>query len=119
MAAATSRGPASGQTQTQIPVQGPQTQTQTQAVLHLRGATREEKSTATGRRIQWAEDVVDNEGMGKKKSKGLSSSLYPFSIIVVRFGWAWILTSGSLLHIPRPKRDRRIQRRELIRFKRK
>ncbi|KAF8863627.1 hypothetical protein BDZ45DRAFT_685860 [Acephala macrosclerotiorum] len=69
MAAATSRGPASGQTQTQIPVQGPQTQTQTQAVLHLRGATRVEESTATGRRIQWAEDVVDNEGMGKKKSK--------------------------------------------------
>lgn len=23
------------------------------------------------RRIQWAEDVVDNEGMGKKSSKGM------------------------------------------------
>lgn len=34
------------------------------------------------RRIQWAEDVVDNEGMGKKSSKGtqddsvISSRLY-------------------------------------------
>jgi len=72
MAAATSRGPASGQTQMQTPGQRPQvaTTTQTQAVLHLRGATREQEGvTATGRRIQWAEDVVDNEGMGKKKSK--------------------------------------------------
>ena len=24
------------------------------------------------RRIQWAEDVIDNEGMGKKSSKGKS-----------------------------------------------
>lgn len=38
----------------------------------MRGATREQEETATGRRIQWAEDVIDNEGMGKKKSKGLS-----------------------------------------------
>lgn len=27
-------------------------------------------STANGRRIQWAEDVVDNEGLGRKSSKG-------------------------------------------------
>ena len=32
--------------------------------LHLRGAH------PPRRRIQWAEDVVDNEGMGKKSSKG-------------------------------------------------
>ncbi|KAG0265581.1 hypothetical protein DFQ27_000531 [Actinomortierella ambigua] len=32
-------------------------------VLHLEGATRPE------RRIQWAEEVVDNEHLGKKKSK--------------------------------------------------
>jgi protein phosphatase 1 regulatory subunit 11 len=62
---------------------GRQTQTQTQAptnvvtnsapVLRLRGAAREAESSANGagRRIQWAEDVVDNEGMGKKTSKGL------------------------------------------------
>ncbi len=73
MAATASRGPASGQTQMQTPGQRPQVATtQTQAVLHLRGATREQEgATSTGRRIQWAEDVVDNEGMGKKKSKGL------------------------------------------------
>ncbi|KAE8452875.1 hypothetical protein EG329_013147 [Mollisiaceae sp. DMI_Dod_QoI] len=71
MAATASRGPASGQTQMQTPGQRPQVATtQTQAVLHLRGATREQEgATSTGRRIQWAEDVVDNEGMGKKKSK--------------------------------------------------
>lgn len=51
---------------------------QPQAVLHLRGATREEEAESSGgengentrRRIQWAEDVVDNEGLGRKSSKG-------------------------------------------------
>jgi len=38
----------------------------TQATLRLR-AEPEERTPA--RRIQWAEDVVDNEGMGKKSSK--------------------------------------------------
>ncbi|KAG0652546.1 Type 1 phosphatases regulator YPI1 [Hyphodiscus hymeniophilus] len=49
---------------------------QIQAVLHLRGATREEEAEAvangdekTKRRIQWDESVVDNEGLGKKSSK--------------------------------------------------
>ncbi|KUJ18182.1 uncharacterized protein LY89DRAFT_717783 [Mollisia scopiformis] len=73
MAAASAPGPASGQTQTQVPAPQGQTQTQTQqAVLHLRGATRQSEEVQGGetrRRIQWAEDVVDNEGMGKKKSK--------------------------------------------------
>jgi len=63
------------QTQTQT-----QTQTATQApVLRLRGATREEEAEASGsgagRRIQWAEDVVDNEGLGRKSSKGAFFSL--------------------------------------------
>lgn len=40
--------------------------TRTQGTLVLRGAEREEER----RHIQWAEDVVDNEGMGKKSSKG-------------------------------------------------
>jgi len=52
-------------------------QAQLQAVLHLRGATKEEEEEArtmtgdgnTRRRIQWAEDVVDNEGLGRKSSK--------------------------------------------------
>jgi len=44
-----------------------------QGVLHLRGAVEDSEEVdeegATRRRIRWAEDVVDNEGMGKKKSK--------------------------------------------------
>jgi protein phosphatase 1 regulatory subunit 11 len=46
-------------------------------VLHLRGATREEErergqeGESERRGITWAEDVVDNEGMGRKSSKGL------------------------------------------------
>lgn len=47
-------------------------------MLRLRGAATEDgQGDGEGgerRRIQWAEDVVDNEGMGKKKSKGGSLS---------------------------------------------
>lgn len=43
-----------------------QTEAQTQSpILRLRGAQRNR-----GPRVQWAESVVDNEGMGKKSSKG-------------------------------------------------
>ncbi|KAG4435550.1 hypothetical protein IFR05_008961 [Cadophora sp. M221] len=56
------------QTQTQTRTQT-QTQTQTQAVLHLRGAPTDSERGSTRRRIQWAEDVIDNEGLGRKKSK--------------------------------------------------
>lgn len=47
------------------------THTPTQAVLHLRGATmqQEAEQEVERRSITWAEDVVDNEGMGKKSSK--------------------------------------------------
>jgi len=40
-------------------------------VLHLRGVTREEEIEQEGGRrgIRWAEDVVDNEGLGRKSSK--------------------------------------------------
>lgn len=44
-----------------------------QAVLHLRGARDTEPSSSNGRRIRWAEDVVDNEGLGRKSSKGKHS----------------------------------------------
>ena len=45
----------------------------------MRGATREgeveinigEGEERVRRRIQWAEDVVDNEGLGRKSSKGM------------------------------------------------
>lgn len=51
---------------------GSRTQTEPQAepqapILRLRGAQRNR-----GPRVQWAEGVVDNEGMGKKSSKGVS-----------------------------------------------
>jgi protein phosphatase 1 regulatory subunit 11 len=79
MAATTSRPP-----QLSIRQLGPGTistsQTQTQPptlpspirapVLRLRGAAPREGS---GRRISWAEDVIDNEGLGRKKSKGIST----------------------------------------------
>ena len=62
---------------------GSQTQTETNtpadsggeggptAVLRLRGAP-EPMARA---RVQWAEDVVDNEGLGRKSSKGMSSTI--------------------------------------------
>ena len=62
---------------------GSQTQTQTTTpvdsggdggmtvVLRLRGA-HEPQARA---RVQWAEDVVDNEGLGRKSSKGMSSTI--------------------------------------------
>jgi len=67
------------------PVSTSQTQVQTspriesttprQAVLHLRGARRvsqdgeSSSGVGNGRRIRWAEDVIDNEGLGRKSSK--------------------------------------------------
>ena len=44
--------------------------------------------TSDGRRIQWAEDVIDNEGMGKKSSKGASCVLLdlPFLLSCHREG---------------------------------
>ncbi|KAK2625856.1 hypothetical protein QTJ16_005168 [Diplocarpon rosae] len=79
--AITSRAAVSGLSQTQAEHQPPsfarQTQTttqtdtpsetRTQPILHLRGAPRE--AAPTERRIQWAEDVIDNEGLNRKKSK--------------------------------------------------
>lgn len=51
---------------------GSQTQTQSspslrRPVLRLRG----ELKAKDDRKIQWAEDVVDNEGLGRKSSKGM------------------------------------------------
>jgi len=70
------------QTQVQRPATNTQqiTATPRQPVLHLRGATREEEAEASTRRprIQWAEDVVDNEGLGRKKSKG--NTIYHLSL---------------------------------------
>ena len=53
----------STRTQTQT-----QTQSRTQAILRLRGAH------APGRpSVRWRDDVVDNEGLGRKRSKGKKS----------------------------------------------
>lgn len=54
-----------------------------QAILRLRGASTDteeleddgEGGTKRRPRIQWAEDVIDNEGLGRKKSKGMERSL--------------------------------------------
>ncbi|EFY87425.1 Type 1 phosphatases regulator ypi1 [Metarhizium acridum CQMa 102] len=51
--------PSTSQTQTQTG-----SQTDTQRILRLRGG-----HNANGRSVQWAEDVVDNEGLGRKSSK--------------------------------------------------
>lgn len=58
-------------TQTAEPSAGSQTQTEAPAaqaapILRLRG----EHTARPGPRVQWDESVVDNEGMGKKSSKG-------------------------------------------------
>ncbi|KAF3039207.1 Type 1 phosphatases regulator ypi1 [Didymella heteroderae] len=51
-------------------------QTQPNPVLRISapsGVLRLRAEPEERRRIQWAEDVVDNEGMGKKSSKGEAS----------------------------------------------
>lgn len=60
---------------------GSQTQTthdeaalQTEPILRLRGE--HAPRGRGGPRVQWAEGVVDNEGMGKKSSKGVCSFLF-------------------------------------------
>lgn len=60
--------PTSSQTQLVTPSQSQaqiQTQTQPAAILRLRGG-----HNPTRRSVQWSEDVVDNEGLGRKSSKG-------------------------------------------------
>lgn len=59
--------PAPSQTQTEQATKAPEPEASTPAprVLRLRGANQ-----SNGRAVQWAEDVVDNEGLGRKSSKG-------------------------------------------------
>lgn len=56
--------PTASQTTTQRAAE-PERRTETPRTLRLRGA-----SHANGRSVQWVEDVVDNEGLGRKSSKG-------------------------------------------------
>lgn len=63
---------------------GSQTQTSTQPVLRLSapsGTLRLRAEPVERRHIQWAEDVVDNEGMGKKSSKGTHPSNHVSSTV--------------------------------------
>lgn len=53
------------QTATSTPANEPATETH--VTLRLRGAP---DPTVQGPRLRWAEDVVDNEGLGRKRSKG-------------------------------------------------
>ena len=94
------------------------TQTQTSTpVLRLRATG--SPDSANSRRIQWAEDVVDNEGLGRKRSKGWYSTLlfpkgfFPFSLLSFLFLQLLIYKKDdkqkakdinkklSLLHLPR------------------
>ncbi|KAK3304506.1 phosphatase inhibitor-domain-containing protein [Chaetomium strumarium] len=56
--------PAPTRTETATPSTAQQTQTQPQAILRLRGAR-----APSSRKVKWREDVIDNEGLNKKKSK--------------------------------------------------
>ncbi|PTB67488.1 hypothetical protein BBK36DRAFT_1167884 [Trichoderma citrinoviride] len=59
------QAPAASQTKTTADTpQSETTESQPSVILRLRGG-----HTANGRSVQWADDVVDNEGLGRKKSK--------------------------------------------------
>ncbi|EQB53708.1 hypothetical protein CGLO_06541 [Colletotrichum gloeosporioides Cg-14] len=53
-----------GPSQTQTETTNTQSRTGTQAILRLRGAHAPSRPS-----VRWAEDVVDNEGLGRKSSK--------------------------------------------------
>lgn len=76
--AMSSQGPTT-RTATSNPQGGSRTmEVRPQPVLRLSapsGVLRLRAEPAERRRIQWAEDVVDNEGMGKKSSKGTKDRL--------------------------------------------
>lgn len=81
-----------------------------QPVLRLSapsGTLRLRAEPSEQRHIQWAEDVVDNEGMGKKSSKGTS--------LPYHYG-RYPLTTISLLHLPQTACRRRIFRRIFLRL---
>lgn len=73
--AMSSQGPTT-QTASPAPQGGSRTiEARPQPVLRLSapsGVLRLRAEPTERRRIQWAEDVIDNEGMGKKSSKGKS-----------------------------------------------
>lgn len=76
------------------------------AILRLRGA-----ALSDGRSVQWSEDTIDNEGLGRKKSKGTLPSRYPPHLAPLLN-----IHLCSLLHLPPPQRRRRVQRRVFLLF---
>lgn len=76
---ATAAASSSSQTTT---IHSPSTRQQ-HPVLRLRGAMRS-PGERSDRRIQWAEDVIDNEGLGRKSSKGMSPFHSPPSLLLHR-----------------------------------
>jgi len=62
------------------------------------------ESSRARRRIKWAEDVIDNEGLGRKKSKG--SCLAHTSAYHIRLS----NQIDSLLHLPCPQGLWRVER---------
>ena len=79
------------------------------ATLRLRGeedSTTSTREPSSSRRIRWSEDVVDNEGMGKKSSKGLPV----FTLTVLSpITEERPLTYPSVLYLPQIPAGRREQ----------
>ena len=106
---------------TQTVTVAPTRTTTQQPTLRLRGEVRgPEERTEQGRRIHWAEDVVDNEGLGRKSSKGElqpAAGLFPVSYYssgVARAaraeakGWKNSANSNtSMLYLPRAQTKHR------------
>lgn len=102
-------------TRTTEPSAGSRTETQTHAqpqgpILTLTGA----HDRSRGPRVRWDENVVDNEGMGKKSSKGTRGALhFPFLVASSSVehpftDWPFFLSYRSLLYLPRTQGNGRI-----------
>lgn len=68
--------PSNTGSQTQTTQEADIAETQTEPILRLRGE--HAPRGRGGPRVQWAESVVDNEGMGKKSSKGENAPSFLF-----------------------------------------
>jgi Protein phosphatase inhibitor. len=66
--------------------------------LRAEAPTDTSEATSSSRRIRWSEDVVDNEGMGKKSSKGMDL-FYLFDLPPIHPRKQQRLTATSMLHL--------------------
>lgn len=83
----TSGDAGTSQVQTEIPI----------AESSQAGTLRLRATSANQNHVQWADDVVDNEGMGKKSSKGKTAVLYELCYCRIMVIDNII---SSVLHIP-------------------